>query len=103
MSTLYLTQFGGVGVSGSDIAQEPAIGTQTVAIGVEAKSTTFDRNCSLVRIHVDAICSIHFSLPDTSGNYTAATTSSRRLAADQTEYFGVPRDSLMKLSVISNS
>jgi len=103
MASLYLTQFGGVGVSGSDIAQEPSLGTQVLTIGSETKSTAFDPNCSVVRVHVDAICSIHFTLPDNSGTYTAATTSSRRMAADQTEYFGVPRGALMKLSVISNS
>jgi|SRR6185312_6325518 len=101
MATLYLTQFGGTGVGNSDIAQEPSLGTQTLTIGSETKSTAFVQNCRLIEISVDAICSIHFSLPDVNGNYTAATTSSRRLPADTIIYYGAQPN--MKLSVISNT
>lgn len=100
MATAYITQYGGTGTN-AQIAQGPAIKTETVAIGAEAKSTAFDRNCHVIRLHVDAICSFAIVSPDTSGNYAAATTSSKRIAADQTEYFGVnPGD---KISIISNT
>ena len=37
----------------------------------------------MIRVHCDAICSISI------GNSPVATTTNKRLAANQTEYFGV--------------
>jgi hypothetical protein len=51
----------------------------------------------MVRIHTDAICSISF------GTAPTATATNRRLAANQTEYFGVPLGGSYKVAVISNS
>ena len=77
------------------VPQEPAIVNQTVAIGNVASSDAFNAATRFVRIHVDAICSIKFGAAPT------ATTDDARLAAGQTEYFGVnPGD---KVSVITNS
>lgn len=77
------------------VGQEPTLADQTVAIGAEAKSSAFNANTTFIRIHVDAICSIKFGAAPT------ATTSNKRLAANQTEYFGVrPGD---KVSIISNT
>lgn len=75
--------------------QEPALASQTVAItGSTTQSSAFNRDTTLLRVHADAVCSIEI------GSNPTATTSSKRLAAGQTEYFGVK--SGMKLAVISN-
>lgn len=96
MAKLYLTEYGNLPGSGAQVGQEPAIVEQaTLAIGSETKSSAFSDNTRIIRVHVDAICSIAF------GTSPTATTSSKRMAADQTEYFCVrPGD---KLSVISNT
>lgn len=96
MATLYITEFASaVGNGRTPIAQAPAVAHQTVAIGAEADSAAFNPKTTLVRLHCDAICSVKFDDTPT------ATTSTMRLAADQTEYFGVQPGS--KVSVISNT
>lgn len=81
---------------------EPAIATQTVAIGgASAQSAAFNENTNFVRVHTDAICSVLF------GTNPTATATSPRMAAGQTEYFAVknPLDaaSRLKLAVITNT
>lgn len=90
--------------------KEPTYDQAVLTIGSETKSAAFKvkgqlttsggdkvewKGTCLIRVHVDAICSIAF------GKAPVATTAMKRLAANQTEYFSVsPGD---KLSVISNS
>lgn len=101
MAKAYITQYGGLGSGGMQVAQGPAIKTEVVVIGSEAKSGAFSQNTNAIRVHVDAICSIAIGGADAGGNYPAATVNSKRMAADQTEYFGVnPGD---KISVITNT
>lgn len=101
MAKLYVTEFTGVGVQllGANVMQaalQPAAVDQTpVAIGAEAKSAAFGNTTTLIRVHADAICSIAIGAAPT------ATTNNARMAADQTEYFGVSAGH--KLSVISNT
>lgn len=78
------------------VAMEPALLDQVVAIGAEADSVAFLPETKYIRVHADAICSILIG----SGN-PVATTDSKRLAANTTEYFGVRPG--YKLSVISNT
>ncbi len=61
--------------------QEPSIADQQLAIGSEVKSAAFKG--SFVRIHADAACRILFG-----ANPTASSTS-KRMAANTTEFFGV--------------
>lgn len=94
MAVAYITEYGSTR-QGDGMLQGPALRTQTVAIGAEAKSLAFLPDTKVVRLHVDAICSVAFGAAPT------ATTTSKRMAANQTEYFGVrPAD---KVSVISNT
>lgn len=95
MSFLYLTEYGGTGTGRGDVAQGPSITTQKLAIGVAVSSNPFNLNTHFIRVHVDAICSVAIG-----GNPTA-TTSNKRMAADQTEYWGVRPGDI--LSVISNT
>lgn len=94
MAVAYITEYGS-NVAGADVPQGPALATQTVAIGVEAKSSVFQPNTRIVRIHVDAICSLAFGASPT------ATTSSKRMAANTTERWGVRGGD--KVSFISNT
>lgn len=111
MATLYISEYqslGNVGVfiqefagtktqskTVGQAAQEPNMGDQIVSItGSSSQSTAFGQYTLFVRVHTDSICSIAFGFDPT------ATTSNKRLAANQTEYFGVIPG--QKLAVISN-
>jgi len=104
MATLYVTEFDSVasvntlrgsrGVEGQ-APLAPAIAEQTVAIaGSTTQSSAFNKNTTLIRVHTDSICSV-----DIGANPTA-TTSKMRMAAGQTEFFGVTPGH--KIAVISN-
>jgi hypothetical protein len=98
MATLYLTEFSALYAKNDQTGQMvicPPTAQQTVAIGAEAKSAAFNTATNIVRVNVDAICSI------TIGTAPTATTAMMRLAANQTEYFAVAAGD--KLSAISNT
>lgn len=100
MAVLYISEYDAQawdGVSNTlPAGREPAIATQTVAIGgVSAQSAAFNAKTRFVRIHTDAICSVEF------GANPTATAAKARMAANQTEFFGVnPGD---KVAVITNT
>ncbi len=101
MSTLYVTEYPGLGSEPSgpqaQAAVCPPLAEQTVAIGAtHAESSAFGSKTYLVRCHADVICSVLVG-----GKAPVATTGSGRFIAGQTEYFAVtPGD---KLSVIANT
>lgn len=75
---------------------EPALASQTVAIGGgSVQSAAFNTNTRFVRLHTDAICSVEF------GANPTATSSKARMAANQTEFFGVKGGH--KVAVITNT
>jgi len=77
-------------------ATEPPLAEQTVTFAASVQcSNAFHASTRLVRIHPDTICSIAF------GNSPTALTSHKRLAANQTEYFGV--QSGYKVAAINNT
>lgn len=99
MATLYISEYDDINVrqgSITPVVVEPALADQTKAFtGTSAQSTAFGARCRIVRLHTDAICSVLFG-----ANPTALVTS-KRLAANQTEYFRVnPGD---KVAVIANT
>ena len=101
MATLYVTEYAtlALGARGESmqIGQEPAIAEQTVAIGVgSAQSSAFAAQTTFVRLHSDAICSVAF------GTNPTATASNKRMAAGQTEFFGV-NSRASKVAVITNT
>jgi len=107
MATLYVTEFTGLGNAGSDFGTvvsgaqapiEPELTSQTVAIGgASTSSSPFNVKTTLVRLHSDAICSLTF------GKGTAtATAIHRRFAANQTEYFVVPKGDNYVVACITN-
>lgn len=96
MAVCYIWEYSEiVSRGGVPIGKAPGILQQTVAIaGGSAQSAKFNAATNYIRVHVDAICSINI------GTNPTATTSTARLAQNQTEYFGVnPGD---QLAVISN-
>lgn len=102
MAVAYITEYADLMAPGApggrgQVPMEPPLAEQTVAIGAEAKSSAFNAKTRLVRVHVDAICSVLF------GTAPTATTSSQRMAANQTEYHAVPLNGSFKISVITNT
>lgn len=99
MATLYITEYvtsGWTSASGLPCGQEPAIATQ--AVSIPGTSAAFNASTRFVRLHTDAICSVAFAV---SGQAPAPTTSTPRLNANQTEYFGVSGN--MKVGAVVNS
>lgn len=104
MAKLYITEFSALGASSrnpgtamvAQVARQPAAAEQVLAIGASSdQSEEFDPNTVLVRVHADAPCSIVFGADPT------ATADNARLAAGQTEYFGVSAG--LKVAVITNT
>lgn len=101
MSKLYITEYADMAQTvrgGAQVAAQPSVANQVIdySAGV-ASSAAFNALTTYVRIHTDAICSIAF------GTAPTATTASKRLAADNTEYFGVPIGQSFKVSAIANT
>lgn len=98
MATLYITEFTTIAtrISGAPIAQMPPVAEQTRSIsGSSAQSSAFNLATRFVQLHTDAICSIAIGLNPT------ATTSTMRLPADTTVYFGVTAGD--KVAAITNT
>lgn len=99
MSTLYVSEYTTVcavgGVAIAQAAQEPAPVEQALSISASpTQSAAFGSTTNFVRVHCDVVCSILF------GSNPTAVTNAKRLAANQTEFFGVQPG--QKLSVILN-
>lgn len=104
MAKLYITEFARQGrdaagyLQQNGAAEQPPVAEQTLAIGSSsAASSAFNAATSFVRVHTDAICSVEF------GTAPTATASTMRLAANQTEYFAVPKGQSYKVAVITNT
>jgi hypothetical protein len=87
MSVLYISEYNSLpflDAHPAAIAQEPPTVEQVFTVsGTSATSSAFGGNTKVVRIHTDGIVSLQFGAAPT------ATTSMKRLAANQTEYFYV--------------
>lgn len=100
MAKLYITELNNIATDrngrAAQVAILPSVTTQTVNIGASsAQSAAFSTATNFIRVHTDSVCSIKVDADPT------ATTSTSRLAADQTEYFQVTPGH--KLAVISNT
>src|SRR5579864_201287 len=94
MAVLYISEYSEVVVrdGGIAIAKEPAIASQTIAIGgASVQSKAFNAATAFIRVHTDAICAVEVGANPTA-IVASGTVGSKRLAANQTEYFGVPMD-----------
>lgn len=102
MAAVYITEFSNQALDSQNrlmtVPKEPALANQKVTIGASsAQSSAFTPETTLIRIHTDAICSIEIGT-----NPTAANTK-RRMAANSTEYVGVPAGKGYKVAVITNT
>lgn len=102
MAVLYITEYAEMQIGpagrGGQMPLEPPLAEQTVAIGVgSVASSAFNAATRFVRLHTDAICSVEF------GTAPTATASKARMAANQTEYHGVPLGASYKVAVITNT
>lgn len=90
MALLYISEYANTYQdhgAGGTAGQEPAITDQTPisTAGASVQSAAFNTNTKLIRVHNDSTnpCCIVF------GSNPTATTNNKRLAPNQTEYFGV--------------
>ncbi len=99
MATLYIAEFSKLYTNPNGVGQmgvTPPLAQQTVAIGGSSlQSGALNAATTAVRLHADAICSVAF------GTDPTATATTARMAAGQTEYFGVAGGT--KVAVITNS
>ena len=94
MAKVYIAEYVQVD---ENTAKEPPLAEQTVVIGVASvqSSNAFNALTRLIRVHTDAICSLAI------GSNPTATTNTRRLAANTTEYFGA--ESGQRIAIITNT
>ena len=102
MPFLYITEFARQARDASGygmvVGEEPPIAQQRVAIGATStQSSVFNSATRFVRLHSDQVCSVQFATSPT------AAATSRRLAANQTEYFGIPPNGTYRVAVITNT
>ena len=88
MAILYIAEYSssGRGQRGDiQVADEQfLLAEQTVVVGAGSlQSSAFNAATQFIRVHTDTACHI------LTGSNPTATTAKKRLAADQTEYFGV--------------
>jgi hypothetical protein len=83
--------------NGMQAGLEPGLDQPPLTIGAAVQSAAFAPATRFVRLHCDAICSILF------GTNPTATIANARMAANQTEFFGVQPGAGLKLSVIANT
>lgn len=102
MATLYITEIASHGQDGNakQIALPlfPPLAEQTVAIAAgSAQSAALNAATTMVRLHTDAICSVAI------GANPTATAANMRLAANTEIWVAVPRGSVPKIAVITNT
>jgi hypothetical protein len=104
MSILYVTEFQNtmpntIGVGQASIAIVPPLAEQFFTIsGSSAQSSAFNANTKFVRLHTDVSCTIEFGT-----NPTAVALQTARMAANQTEYFGVPQGASYKVAAVTSA
>lgn len=100
MPTLYITEFANTGNSNTApstaMAAQPPIAEQIVTIGAgSTQSAAFNAATKFVRLFTDTACGIAFNANPTAG------ANSARMAANSTEYFGVPQNNAFKVATLT--
>jgi len=103
MTFLYVTEFAelGIGPAGrvDQMAMQPPLAEQTVGnAGGNTQSNAFNANTRFVRLHADSICAIEFGTNPTA--VAAGASGTARMAANQTEYYAVPKGAGFKVAAI---
>ena len=102
MAVVYITEYSRQGrdASGNQmvVADEPPVANQTVAITAgSVQSSALNALTKFIRVSTDAICSIEI------GTNPTASSTTRRMPANTTEYFSVPLNGSFKVAVITNT
>lgn len=100
MAKVYITEYQSAQIwmgQGVSIAMGPELVNQSpiTSSGSSQSSSAFGANTNMIRVHTDGIISISI------GTSPTASTSTARMAANQTEYFGVVPGH--KLALITNT
>ena len=86
MAVLFITEYARLAIESQGIpvlvGLEPSR-TQTVAIWAGSLQATLNAGTKFLRLHTDAICHVKF------GTNPTASATEMRMAANQTEFFGV--------------
>lgn len=101
MAILFISEYSKASIDnqgrGVMAGKEPAVVTQIVAIGAgSVASAAFSSATKFVRLHTDTACNFAFGIAP-----TAVADTSPRMAANQTEFFGIPPG--YKVAVIAAS
>lgn len=102
MAVLYIAEYSRLISAPNSVPQVPdeesLLAEQTLAIGAgSVPSAPFNALTRIVRLHCDAVCSVKFGIAPT------AAATNQRMAANQTEYKGVPEGRAFKVAVITNT
>lgn len=87
MAKVYISEYarGALGSRGTIYsAEEPPVATQVLDPAGTHLSAVFNKETRFIRVHTDSIISYKI------GTAPTAATTDARMAANQTEYFGVP-------------
>lgn len=88
MAALNVTEYAQLayieGVGMGQVPKEPRVTSQSVTFTTSTQSNAFNAKTRVVRVHTDTACYIEFG-----ADPTAITVTSTKMAANQTEYFGV--------------
>ena len=107
MALLYVTEFAelaiGPGGRVGQIPEQPPLAEQALIAtnGAVVVSNFFTTSTRVVRLHTDVICAIEFGTNPTA--IAAGSTGTARMAANQTEYHGVPGGGTYKVAVIGST
>lgn len=97
MAVLYIAEFKSLGKDGDghrvSAPRWPALIQTAVSYAGGEQSHTLSSSANFARIHTDAICHINIGVSGTP----AASTSTARLAADQTEFVAVPPGGVIRV------
>ena len=101
MAKLYISEYATISALPNHSGQmpfEPPLTEQVLDFtSGPAVSNPFQPGTRMVRLNCDATCSLVI------GPNPSATIANGRLAADRTEYRGVPEGAAFKVSVVSNT
>lgn len=106
MAKVYISEYARVAMDGKSSvpsAEEPPVATQVLDTAGTHLSAVFNAETRLIRVHTDGIISYRIAAAPT------AVTTDPRMAANQTEYFGVPRAAAAaanegyKIDVVANT
>lgn len=94
----YITEFADAGLSFPTVATQAPVAEQKIGPTTSTASAIFNVKTALVRLNTDTACTVSFAA---NGAVPVATTSSMRMAANQTEYFIVPRGQNYSLAALT--